>query len=173
MFCLFSGVSDPSWSSQGFVTQMSGSSSNDANPVLPATAPEPVGHEPAGSSTEPCRFIRPVFEPTGPSTVRPFDFNALFIKWTIDSGVEAEYMARYINKDNHVLPSEPDPYDYPAFLEYAEAESNIRDAEEFEEYSRDLRRFHDHIPQEFQAKAPDQVMARRIYDCMDFESRGP
>ena len=82
-------------------------------------------------------------------------------------------MARYISKHNHVPPSEPDPYDDPAFLEYAEAESNIRDAEEFEEYSRDLRQYHDHIPQEFQARAQEQVMARRIYDCMDFESKGP
>ena len=38
-------------------------------------------------------------------------------------------MARYISKHNHVPPSEPDPYDDPAFLEYAEAESNILDAE--------------------------------------------
>ncbi len=82
-------------------------------------------------------------------------------------------MAQYNRKDSNGLPSEPDPYDYPAFLEYAEAESNIRDAEEFEECSRDLRRYHDHLPQEFQAIAEEQVMARRIYDCMDFESRGP
>ena len=80
------------------------------------------------------------------------------------------YYERY-NKHNYVPASEPDPYDYPAFLEYAEVESNIRDAEEFEDYSQ-VRQYQDHIPQEFQARAEDQVLARRIYDCMDLKSRG-
>ena len=173
MSSLFPGDPEPSWRSQGYITQGSGSSSNLANQVQPATATEVV--QPAGSSTEPDRFRlpSPVFEPTGPSTVRPFDFHASFFKWTLDSGAAEAYIAKYASKHNHVPPSEPDPDDYPAFLEYAEAESNIRDAEEYEEYSRDLRLYHDHIPQEFQATVPEQTMARRIYDCMDFESRGP
>ena len=30
----------------------------------------------------------------------------------------------------------------------------------------------DHIPLEFQAMSEEQILARRIYDCMDFESSG-
>jgi hypothetical protein len=126
----------------------------------------------AGSSTEPCRFRfpDPVSEQVRlPSTI-PID--ALFVKWSsIDNGVADANIKRYNRKHNYIPASEPDPYEYPAFLEYAEAESNIRDAKEFEEYSRQLRQYQDHIPQGFQERAEEQVMARRIYECMDFESR--
>ena len=132
------GFSVPAWSSQGFLTQGSGSSSNHANQVQPATAPAPL--LPAASSLASCRnrFPDPVYEQYGPSPVRPFDFKTLFVKWLIDQGVADEYYERY-KKHNYVPASEPDPYDFPAFLEYAEVESCIRDAEEYENYSRQLR----------------------------------
>jgi hypothetical protein len=68
-------------------------------------------------------------------------------------------MQQTVCKHNFIPASESD-LDYPAFLEYAEAESNIRDAEEFEVHSRQLRQYQDHIPQEFQARAEEQVMAK-------------
>jgi hypothetical protein len=112
MLSLFAGGPGPSWSSQGFITQGSGSSSNHANQVQPATAPDPV--QPAGSSTKPCRFRFPdsVFEQTGPSPVRPFDFDALFVKWSINYGVADAYIKRYISKHNSV-PSEESKVERP------------------------------------------------------------
>jgi hypothetical protein len=78
------------------------SPSNQANRVQPATASDPV--LPAASSTEPCRFRfpDPVYEQTGPSPVQPFDFNALFVKWSIDHGVADAYIERYSSKHKYL-----------------------------------------------------------------------
>ena len=77
---------------------------------------------PEATSSSPCRFNmpNPVF---GESDRFP-------IKWSIDNGVAAAYVEKYNCKNGNEPASEPDPYDFPAFLEYAEAESNICDAED-------------------------------------------
>ena len=112
-------------------------------------------------------------EPLNPKTVRN-------IAGTLHKALEDAVRSRKIpnNPSSHAeLPrwEKPDLVIWEesnllAFLEYAEVESNIRDAEEFEDYSRQVRQYQDHIPQEFQARAEEQVLERRIYDCMDFES---
>ncbi len=133
-----------SWASQGFATQVTSSTeaSSATSVVQASNSPE-----------------HPTPKEIGQSHIDSREVASLFIQWAEE--IEVKPYSLFATEDG--LIEQPNFFDIPGFREYAEAQSDIRDAEEAELFVLD-------VPEKY--KETEETGAYLCYSNVLWQSRG-